>query len=261
MIGKYYRLFKVMLEVSLARLTIFRADFLFFFAWLSVEIIIDVAFFWVIYGSSKGIPGWTLHELIFFVLVSGLFYDIFFSLCGDGPLEFVNNFTKGELDFTLIKPVNALFYLTFKEINLRNFSFTRLVGLIILWPQMHFTFGVGELFIAALSMALAVFAMHSLFVVIMASVFYTMEGNAAMEAYWRLTDAINYPKEIYPNIVGKIFTFVVPVILAGYIPAKTLLGQGSITLLLSAGVGVVVSYIVSRACWGVALKSYSSASS
>src|SRR5205823_10127204 len=92
-------------------------------------------------------------------------------------------------------------------------------------PDWHFDAGslllFAGLFICGVAMA------YSFLVMLMATAVWLVRNQSLMEMWWLFTTLMRYPRELYSGRLaqplGAFFSFVVPILLVIYVPARALL--------------------------------------
>ncbi|MEM6394134.1 MAG: ABC-2 family transporter protein [Planctomycetota bacterium] len=174
---------------------------------------------------------------------------------------------EGTLDFILIKPIDAQFYLSAHRLSLWGIPGLVLgVGLTgyalvqLAQPDSPAPLTASALWLFPL-MALGLVTLYSLgYILATVSIWATKLDNLtyAMQA---LLEAGRFPVSGYPFAYRVFFTAVLPVAFMTTIPAEVALGRaGSGMLLLCVAVAFVM-FTAARLFWSFALRSYTSASS
>jgi ABC-2 type transport system permease protein len=113
------------LKNNIVREFIYRANTIALTVADMIWVVVEFAFFDVIYSNIGSVNGWTREQTFFFL---GIFISsdaLFTTLFQRSFWNFPYLVSTGELDILLTKPVNAAFLATFKEMNfsqLLNFS-------------------------------------------------------------------------------------------------------------------------------------------
>ena len=259
----YWNLYRAFLRTSLVREMEFRANFwakvLFNLLWLGFFL----ATLKIIYRHTEAIAGWTEPEAL--VLAATLYFldALISTLFYFGLSELPTMVRQGTLDFVLVKPVDAQFWLSLRRVNLDQLG--SLVVAVLLGVYALFSLGYvpplvnGLLYCGMVAMGVLIFySFH--FMMMTLSIWLVRVENL-----WVLSDVFaqigRFPTDVFDAVLRRIFTYVLPVAFLATIPAKALLGKASSGFLLFATVWALAFFIVGRLFWRFALRSYTSASS
>src|SRR5262245_9302879 len=214
-------------RVSLFRELMFRGNFLLRVVTHLVWFASMLAFFDVIFMQTERIGDWDRYRyLIFlgtFLVINGTVNALFIGNC----VELGELIRTGNLDFTLLVPIDEQFIVTCRRIDWA------------LMPQVMFGLGMVGLGVKGaqlpidalrvllyLALVLQVVAILYALLLILASVgFWIVQHRELFELWFLLLQFANYPDEIYGRrsraaVVGPIFSSVMPLVLAINVPAK-----------------------------------------
>lgn len=216
----------------------------------------------VLYGDGQPLGGWEYREAMvvvgLYTLIQG-FIGAFLTPNLSGIGEGVRT---GTLDFTLLKPMDAQFLVSARNVNIfRLTDFAVGLGLIT-WAVARLPSAtvrgtaVGSLLVlASLVMVYAVWFMLT------TTAFWFVKVANLTDLFSSLFRAGQMPVSAFPGWVRMIFTFIIPIAFITTVPAEAIIGRATpgsvLTALLVAGLLVAVS----RWFWRFALRNYTSASS
>ncbi len=260
-----FRLIRSFLFASAQRDLAYRANFAISLLNSLLSLGTSVIGLWVLFDQIENLQGWdfpqTLALLGVFFIVSAL-NGLFIGPGMERLAGLGQEIMTGNFDFTLLRPVNPQFLVTFRE--WRLFSFIDLalgIGVVVAaavkmnqplpWLQL-----LG--FLAALLAAVVV--IYSLLLAFTTLVFWS-PGLMVTWVFDALFQMARYPVGIYPRELRFLLTWIVPVGIITTIPAQALTGQTApLTILTSLGVSLVLLVGASLFFqWG--LRRYASASS
>ena len=265
LIVRYARLYGYFLRFSLTKALHFRMDFFF-------RILMDCLF----YASSFGLFGiltletgalgeWSREQVFLFVgtfIVIDALEMTFFS---NNMYFLPTAINKGDLDYYLVRPINSLFFLIFKD-----FAFNSLVNLILALSICTYTiassdivpadiltflgYGIGVTLGVCLSTCVGL-------LISVIPVFWTQGGTNLQQLYFQLGILSEHPIIIYRGWAKKLLTYIVPLGIVASLPAQ-ILWEGVLWsnlgfLALLTGVFVLGTVLL----WNLGLRNYSSASS
>ena len=262
---RYIEIYSIMLRNSLIRELSFKANFL---LWLLVEVlwfIGQIFFFSIIFGSINQIGDWSKWEVVLLVgtnqIVAQLFQAFFFVNVSNIP-ELVRT---GKLDSLLVLPIDSQFAVSSKQFGLDSVVNAGLGGLVVIVSLVRLGFMPQPIHIALYLVALAfgVVIHYSIMLTLAAISFWIVRAQGLVYGYFNFLNIARYPDVIYPRLFRFIFSWIVPVVIVGNIPARILIKPLGQPLLLMAHMiaAAAIAYWLSRLFWNFALRRYSSASS
>jgi ABC-2 type transport system permease protein len=169
---------------------------------------------------------------------------------------------KGEFDLLLLKPVSSQFLVTFRYLQVLEFS-GLLIGLAVIGIGMHRLDTVTAtnilLLIIFLTVALAI--IYSLYLALSTLAFWFTRIEEVASIIWLHSTAGSFPVAAYPGWARILFTFVLPVAFVTNVPAQAATGRLTWDWALGSLAFAAAALVASAWLWGRAIRSYSSASS
>lgn len=257
--------FKVILmlaKLQLSSVMMYRASFWgAFFADLSL-FAIQLLFFGVI-TSNRSIGDWNIHHLTVFIgtfiALDGLYMASYFF----GIISLPRKIRTGELDLTIIKPVNTLLYVSFCRLNLGSIGlFIVGIGIVIYGGARLNALSASSLLQFSLVFMMMYVLMYALMLCLRCISFWTTRVNAVTRIENTMVEfSFRLPA---PGIYGvwKILLFVVlPYGLMANMPSAALFGQFDIRQWILC-IGVTAFFLaLSLLLWSFGRARYDSASS
>src|SRR5262249_10587654 len=158
--------------------------------------------------------------------LGGIIETFFLSNCE----EFSELIRTGDLDIYLLKPIDEQFLVTCRTIDwaavpniLMGFGMM-IYGLsgIEGW---RFDLGAAALFLGLFLCGVAM--AYSFLLILTSAGVWMVRNQSLMELWWLFTTLMRYPRDIYvgklASPLGWFFSFIVPVLLVVWVPARTLL--------------------------------------
>ena len=273
----YIRVFLTFARNSLVRDMSFRLNFvlqcLSSMSWAGMNFLL----FKIIYQHTDSIgigTGWGENEFFVFlgtIWIINSFTQTFFMLNAE---EFSEMIRTGNLDFSLLKPIDTQFLISFPRINLAQVP-NGILGLVLVVRSLYLiereiVVGPLEILLYCFYVLCGVAVMYSI-MISLASTSIWLGRNQNLYTFWfYITNFYRYPMEIYQRsgigmALWGTFTFIIPVLVVSNVPSRILaqpMNQGwynwqSAYAILAA----VGSVLVSRWVFQKALGSYRSASS
>ncbi len=222
------------------------------------------ALFGLLVLSSDGNPvgGWSYAEATIVVGLFTLVQGFIGAVLQPNLSKIAESVRTGTMDFTLVKPIDAQFFVSTRNVNLFRIIDV-LVGLALIgWaiPQIPGVTVSGVLAGALLLLA-ALIIVYAIWFLLTTTAFWFVKVENVTELFSGLFRAGQFPVTVFPGWVRIFFTFIVPIAFITTIPAEALIGrmQGQ-NALIAVGTALVL-VLLSRWFWQRAVASYTSASS
>lgn len=222
----------------------------------------NVCFFGVLYNWTDSIGGWSYYEILMFLgtyhTIHGL-WDFSTALNIERITEYVAN---GELDTILIKPVNSLYYIAF-----RNMNFAPLINVIlgmgvvfVSMSKLNITFSIVNLviFVYMILCGVVIFTMLQLILQLIS--FWVIRSNVVNELFYQVIQFAEKPDAIYRGMLRRVLIYIIPMIVVVNFPCRFMLGKGVEYVLWDSLVTFII-LLVGITGWNMSVKRYSSASS
>ena len=213
------------------------------------------------YRTGHSFEGWSWREAL---IVLGLFTTlngVSTTWLRPNLSRIVHHVQKGTLDFVLLKPMDAQFWLSARTLSIWGLADVLLGQAMILYAGA----GLGLrpwAWVAALpALAFGVIILYCLWFVLASTSIWFVKVHNAAEVLNSFMDAGRFPMVAYPQVYRIFFTFVVPVAFMTTVPAEAILGRTSLTWMAGAAGLAAGLFLVSRGFWRYALRHYTSASS
>jgi ABC-2 type transport system permease protein len=269
----YFRVFLAFARNSLVRDMTFRGNFLIEAVTSMAWMLMNLAFYMLIYKYTDSIAGWDKYQFFLF-LSTGLFVNslvqTFFMVNVDEMSDLIRT---GALDFALLKPIDTQFLVSLRRVDwssLGNFVLGAGLALYAL-IHLHYLPGAVQIVLYPLYVLCGVAIYYSLMIALGAATVWMGRNVTLLDFWFYVTIFSRYPMEIYNGPWGtplrRAFTFLIPVLIVVNVPARLLVRPLSPQstedwlLLPFTIVATLVSLAVSRWIFERALVSYRSASS
>ncbi len=262
---RVFRLIRQFIRASIQQETAYRANFFINLLHSLLNLAVGVVGLNILYFQVRALNGWDYPAalaLMGIYLMVGALRGLFISPSLEALAGLGQEISTGTFDFTLLRPINPQFHITFRT--WRIFALLDIVlaaaviGSALAQPGQSVNMVNLLAFLAALSAAVVV--MYALLLAFTSLVFW----NPGMLFTWVFDSVFQlarYPVSIYPPWLRVILTWVIPVGIITTIPAQFLTGRGTLGLfILTLGAAAV---LLALASWlfRFALKHYTSASS
>jgi ABC-2 type transport system permease protein len=217
----------------------------------------------ILVGDAQNIGGWSLLEAAVVLGIFTLFDGLMSMALAPNLNRIAEGVRTGTFDFTLLKPIDAQFLVSFRNLNLLRLPDV-LLGLgIIGWSVLQLAphpsleqLGLGILLLVA-----AYLMVYAIWFMLATTAFWFVRVENITELFWGFYRAGQFPITVFPTWVRMFFTFVIPIAFITTVPAQAFTGKlegASVWVALALAAGL---FAVSRWFWRFALRSYTSASS
>jgi ABC-2 type transport system permease protein len=220
--------------------------------------------FQVIYFNTPLLAGWR-YEDIFLLIVTFLTVESLIIVTFHRNLSYYlpDLLKKGNFDFLLTKPLNPLFYSSFRIIDLMDLTSSILVVYLWYYYFVHYaaSFSFFQVVLYLILIICSLVFIFSLLVIIASTAFWTINATGLGRFFENLVRVGRFPTDIFRGVFSFLFLYVFPIGIIATVPSKALLGLSNwhyhIYVILFTG----ILFWISKKVWNYALKNYSSASS
>lgn len=264
----YPRLIGMFMRASVQQDLAYRVNFFMHLFNACLNLVVGVLGLIIVFGQIHSLQGWSYPQalaLLGVYLTVGALRGLFIGPSLDSLAGLEGEVMKGNFDFTLIRPIDTQFLVTFRQWRLFSLFDLALGAGVIAFAAFHLGSSIPTLQLLEFAVALLA-AVVTIYAVLLAFTAFTFwsPGFLFTWVFDALYQLARYPVGIYPTWLRFVLTWVVPVGVMTTIPASVLTAQtpmqaaralaGSLGLsaLLLAG----ATYLFRRA-----LKRYASASS
>lgn len=258
---KYLRIISILMGASLGVQLEYRANFTVNLLETALRLMGSVLGLSILFGGGESVAGWTFAEALA-VLGIFTFFDGLISMALAPNLNRIAEGVRtGTLDFVLLKPVDAQFLVSFRNIDLLKLPDV-LLGLGILgWSLGHTGVRLENLLLGAGLLLTAYLIVYSIWFALSTTAFWFVRVENVTELFWGVYRAGQFPIQVFPGWVRTAFTFVIPIAFITTVPAEAFTGRlEGVNLWAAVGMGIGL-FVASRGFWRFALRAYTSASS
>ena len=261
---KYITLWIKYIKIGLINAMEYRINFLLGGLFETCWGIMNLIYFNTIFSLTDSIGGWNKNQTLFLVFYCALIDKLFgFNFWG-GITQIPELIRTGTLDHLLIKPINLRFQLSVKFINcsqIYNLLFD-LCGLVYFSCKLNLFAGAPyKILLFALIVINSVFIIYNFYFIVFTICFWVIEASMLRKFSQDVFTIGNKPINIYPKMIQKFFTFILPIATAFSLSAQSIIKDIN---LLNIGKILLISfafYIFSQLFFKLSISRYSSASS
>ncbi|SFA49673.1 ABC-2 type transport system permease protein [Parageobacillus thermantarcticus] len=217
----------------------------------------------IFFYQTDQLGGWTYADVL---VLLGVFNTlrgmIDFALRPNMP-RLLEHVRRGTLDYILTKPVDSMFYVSF-----RHLVFWRLIdvllgigvigyGLI----KKHYIPSLVDVIVFIVTIAASFVLIYSLWMLLMTTSFWVIRIDDLSFIFDSFFETARFPVGMYRGWVRIVLTYVLPAAVITNMPALSLLGKWNMATALIAALLALVFLWLARRFWRFALRFYTSASS
>lgn len=261
---KYLKVFWQFAKISLMNQMAYRPSFFLAVIGKICRMILVLIFFQVIYFNVSQIVGWDYKQIVLLVLT-------YISIESIAIVTFHRNLfyhfpdllRKGTFDFIITKPVNTLFYTSFRIIDLMDLTSSFII--VFFWvyflKKFSFNFSFESIILYILLVANALLFLFTLTLLVASLSFWTIMGTGLGRFFENVMRIARYPTDIFKGVFKFLLIYIIPISVIATVPVKTLLGFITWPYLIYAFGFTLILFLISLKFWNFALRHYTSASS
>lgn len=219
----------------------------------------------ILYSNITMLAGYKKNEMFFLLLFLQAHYYILWVWSRSNLSILSENVRNGNLDFILIRPVSAIFFVTFQEISSIGFLRDCFPGLVciaflIKWNCLNIAFKPAIFGISIFIIGLIIW--HCFCFLFELSVFWQGQSKQIAGVSMKLELTERTPFEGFEKSFRMLFITLIPTIIAGQLSTSVMLGKSNGPKMLALSAIVAIIFISLKIFfWKLALKNYTSASS
>ena len=229
--SNYLRVFLTFARNSLVRDMTFRANFLIDMISSISWVLINLAFYTLIFHYTPAIgahSGWEKYQFFLFLSTALLINSLVQALFMTNADDLSELVRTGTLDFALLKPIDTQFLVSLTRIEWSALG-NLVVGLGLMGYSMgklHYLPGPVQVVLYLLYVLCGVAIYYSLMITLAATSVWLGRNQSLFDFWFYITNFSRYPMEIYHGPWGtplrRVFTFCIPVLVVVNVPARIL---------------------------------------
>ncbi|MBI2990093.1 MAG: ABC-2 family transporter protein [Candidatus Magasanikbacteria bacterium] len=262
--SRYFKLYAIFFKANAMRALSYRRVRFWLFVFLtgleSLSIYVSIV---ILFNHVTNIAGWTYNDMLVLIGVFMITSSLSWILFKGGVSELDGLVKRGDLDWLLVKPVDPQFIVSTHRMDLEDAG-RSIVGIFIVFAGLReapLFETILRLPVFFLTLMCGQMVLYAVMLSVKTISFKSIEGWSTNAISWRFQDLARYPTDIYRGIARVVYTFVLPLVFVTTVPVKLLTKEFDILLIVGALLAAVLSFIVCRIIWKIALRSYASASS
>ncbi|WP_203637273.1 ABC transporter permease [Levilactobacillus wangkuiensis] len=240
------KIYRVLVTQSLAETMTYRVTTVLTALFGVLFYAIDLITGGVYFSFTPTIYGWNFLDYLNLITTANLISYAYQFLFVAGHEDLVDQILDGNLDYSLLRPVNSYWFHASYRVDFPSLVTLLLTGVIegVILSKLHPTPLNLLLYVVAVIVGIGfVFALNQ----IMVTLAFWVDGLSALNGLPEdLMDASARPAKIYPRVIQQLFLWVIPSLAITNVPAQFGHNQPTWLLLWTAlvtGVLLVISYI------------------
>ena len=216
----------------------------------------------VVFNQTDTLGGWYPDELIALVGIYLLVGGLINLIIQPSMQRFMEDIRQGTLDFVILKPADAQFLVSIRQIEIWKVV-DILLGLGVLGyalVRLGTQLGVGQAIAFGIALLAGATIVYSFWMMLATPAFWFVKTENILVIFQSMYQAGRWPVTIYPGWLQALLTFLVPIAFAVTVPAQALTGRltpQTLALAVAVAVGLLLA---ARAFWRFAIRFYSGAS-
>lgn len=260
-IKKTYRIWKSLARASIISYLSTPIDITAYFIGKAIRFAFFLIFILSIYKYRNAFAGLSTEQ---FAMIF-IFFNIMDTLGQAfmrGAYDFPVQIKKGLFDNRLTKPYNPMLFSTFKQVDILDVLFLLpLIGLFIHYSMLIAVPSIFQVVQSVLLFVCGIISMIALHIISTALVLRIEENNNIIWIYREASAMGRFPKTIFPGWMQFSFTFLIPIFIMSYYPARALLQPLSLSYMMLLIFTSLAFMTISILLWHSSLRKYQSASS
>jgi ABC-2 type transport system permease protein len=261
----YFRLVWSFIAASAQQETAYRANFFISLLHTLLNFGTGLLGLVIIFDQVEAVQGWdypaALAVLGVYLTISAL-RDLVISPSLDSLAGLDGEIWRGTFDFVLLRPVNTQFLASLRQWRIFA-TFDLLLGLLVIGvasQQLAHALTLGQIVTFLLTLYTSILTVYAIFLAFSSMMFWS-PGFLFTWVFNGLFQMARYPVGVYPGVLRRLLTWVVPIGIITTVPAQALTGELTLPLLMASLIFGHTLFIGASWLFRAALKRYSSASS
>ncbi len=260
---RYWRIFREFFRTCLVEELEYRSEFVGNLLSSLFGIGIAILTIHIFFYQTNELGGWVYEDVLLLLGVFNTLQGFIDFALRPNMSRLLQHIRKGTFDYVLTKPVDSMFYVSF-----RHLVFWRLIDVLlgialVLYAlvQKQYIPSMADVLIFCVTICSSLVIIYSLWMLLMTTAFWVIRMDDLSFVFNSFFETTRFPIGMYRGWLRIVLTYVLPAAFITSTPALALLGKWDIT---AAAASILVAGLflwLSRRFWRYALRSYTSASS
>jgi len=261
---RHFKLFGILLRLSALNELQYRANFFMELFNSILAAITGLAGLGLVFYHTNNLGGWSPNELLVVMGVYLFIGGVVGVIIQPNMALLMENIQDGTFDYTLVKPEDAQFLATFRQMQIWKVIDLVLGASLIIYAviQLGQSIGLDQAVIFALTLIAGGIMVYCLWLILTTTSFWFVRVYSIISLLESIYQAGRWPVTLYPFGLQMVLTFLVPVAFAVTVPASVLSSSQLVPSWYPfAAMGLAaVMFIVARAFWLYGIRHYGGAS-
>jgi ABC-2 type transport system permease protein len=259
---RYIALLKGYLQLNILRELAYRGNFFTQIFQSLVSLGFGLVGLAVIFDHTSTLNEWHPAELLALLGIYQLVGGVINLVIQPGMQQLMQEVHQGTLDFTLLKPADAQFLVSIRQVQIWKMC-DIVLGLAVVGvalAHLGATVGARQVLTSTFVLVAGGSIVYSFWLMLATCSFWLVRVENILVIFQDLYQAGRWPTSIYPSWLRWTLTFLAPVAVATTIPAQALVGQLAWPAILAVALFALLALVLSRWFWLFGLRHYTGAS-
>jgi ABC-2 type transport system permease protein len=215
----------------------------------------------IIFNHVDVIGPWNKDQFSFFLCFMLMLDNLHMMIFSQSFWELSSNIRTGQLDYTILRPLNIIFSIFFRHFRISSLFNTPLFAGFLIYYGMRCDLSMLSWFLIPMLLVMSLTLYVSIEFILSALMFWTTDGNGINFLRMQLQQVARWPSHIYFGYMKKIFTVAIPILAVGSSPTTFLLDNSKIEIIVTFSFIIILFILLANFVWKYALRRYESASS
>ena len=228
----------------------------------AVRLVTGIVAIRLVFGYTADLQGWGEAELLAVLGIHILLGGIMQTFVLPNMFTFMFQVREGELDYALVRPVDAQVFISTRQIRFWNVVDIIVGGVVLSWALAELTSSltVTDVLLFAIGLTCGAIIIYCVWMAFTTTSFWLIDTDEMAQILSGLYDAGRWPIRVYPLWLQGVLTVIVPMGVAITVPAEALTDRLTPTAMSVLLVVTVVTVVLTRAFWLYGVRNYSGAS-
>lgn len=239
----------------------YRLNFLLQCVESGVRLVTGLVAIQLVFAFTSDLGGWGEAELLAVLGVHILLGGVMATLVLPNMFTFMHEVQEGELDFALLRPVDAQLFVSTRQIQFWNLVDVAVGAVVLGWALARLD-RLSWLDAAAFGVALLCggLILYAVWMAFTTTAFWLIDTDDMAQLISGLYEAGRWPIRVYPAWLQGALTVVVPLGVAITVPAEALTGRLTVGTMAVLVAVTLIAFAGARSYWQYGVRNYSGAS-
>lgn len=250
-------------KISIKKFLIYRTTSLLILVFSTFFLITELLSIEILYTLVNEIGGYSREKMIILLSLTNIITSLYEFIFIDQHEELAYQIIDGELDYTLLRPVNSLLASSVKSFDLASL-FNLIIPIILMKVALgneEIVLNLTKIIATIIFIANGVIQYYLINQLIANFSFKLEKSNKLMGISEYFVDFATKPRSIFPSPIQFVFKYIIPMFLISQLPLDILYGDVTLKDTIFSIVYTAVLFALTSYTWKRAVSYYQSASS